>query len=135
MPPTAIAHVLKQEGVEMLFAYPASPIIEACALADMRPVICRQERIGLHMADAYARVSSGKKIGVFSMQHGPGAENAFGGVAQAHGESSPVLVLPAGYRRSLRNYYPNFNPVHSMRSVTKWADATADRARSSWRCP
>ena len=66
----AIAHVLKREGVEMLFAYPANPLIEACAEADMRTVICRQERIGLHMADAYSRLSSGKKIGVFSMRHG-----------------------------------------------------------------
>ena len=91
----AIAHILKREGVEMLFAYPANPLIEASAEADSCTVICRQERIGLHMADAYSRLSSGKKIGVFSMQHGPGSENAFGGVAQAYGELSPILVLPA----------------------------------------
>ena len=46
----------------------------------------RQERIGLHMADAISRVTSGRKIGVFCMQHGPGTENAYGGVAQAYGE-------------------------------------------------
>ena len=49
----------------------------------IRPIIVRQERIGLHMADAMARLTSGRKIGVFCMQSGPGAENAFGGVAQA----------------------------------------------------
>ena len=43
----------------------------------------RQERTGLHMADAVSRVTSGRRIGVFAMQHGPGTENAFGGVAQA----------------------------------------------------
>ena len=67
----AIAHVLKAEGVDILFAYPVNPIIEAAAVADIRTVICRQERIGLHMADAYSRLSSGNKIGVFSVRLAP----------------------------------------------------------------
>ena len=79
----AIARVLKAEGVEYLFAYPVNPIIEAAAKLDIRPIIVRQERIGLHMADALSRLTSGEKIGVFCMQNGPGSENAFGGVAQA----------------------------------------------------
>ena len=118
----AIADVLKKEGVDTLFAYPVNNIIEAAAVADIRTIIVRQERIGLHMADAYSRLSSGRKIGVFTMQHGPGAENAFGGVAQAYSESSPILVLPAGYPRRLANYYPNFNSTLNMKHVTKWAE-------------
>ena len=117
-----IAHVLKSEQVDLLFAYPVNPIIEACAIAGIRTVICRQERIGLHMADAYSRVSSGNNVGVFCMQHGPGAENAFGGIAQAFSESSPILVLPAGYSRRLANYYPNFNATLNMRHVSKWIE-------------
>ena len=117
-----IAHALKQEGVEILFGYPVNAIIETCAVADIRTVIVRQERVGLHMADAYSRLSSGKKFGVFAMQHGPGAENAFGGVAQAYSESAPILVLPAGYPRRLAHYYPNFNSTLNMQHVTKWAE-------------
>ena len=52
------------------------------------------------MADAYSRMTRGKKMGVFAMQHGPGTENAYGGVAQAYSESIPVLVLPQGYARA-----------------------------------
>ena len=118
----AIAHVLKKEGVEILFSYPVNPIIEAAAVADIRTIIGRQERIGLHMADAYSRLSSGNKIGVFAMQHGPGSENAFGGIAQAYSESVPILVLPAGYPRRLANYYPNFNSTLNMQHITKWAE-------------
>ena len=103
----AIAHAMKAEGIDILFAYPVNPLIEAAAKLDIRTVIVRQERIGLHMADAYSRLSSGDKIGVFCMQHGPGAENAFGGVAQAYSESVPILVIPAGYPRRLAHYYPN----------------------------
>src|SRR5580765_7400898 len=96
---TAIAQILKAEGVEFLIGYPVNPIIESAAEADIRTIMVRQERIGLHMADAVSRVTSGERIGVFTMQHGPGTENAYGGVAQAFGESVPIIVLPAGYPR------------------------------------
>ena len=115
----AVARVLKAEGVEYLFAYPVNPIIEAAAKLDIRPIIVRQERIGLHMADAVSRMTSGEKIGVFCMQSGPGSENAFGGVAQAYGDSAPIVVLPAGYSRHLAQIQPNFNSALNYRHVTK----------------
>jgi len=114
-----IAHILRAEGVDTLFAYPVNPIIEAAARADIRTVIVRQERIGLHMADAYARLHSGERVGVFAMQHGPGAENAFGGVAQAYSESAPVLVLPAGYSRRQMWTDPNYSSFLNLDRVTK----------------
>lgn len=115
----AIAQILKAEGVEYLFAYPVNPIIEAAAKVDIRPIIVRQERIGLHMADALSRVTSGERIGVFCMQSGPGSENAFGGVAQAYGESAPIVVLPMGYGRTLTHVPPNFNSFLNYQHVTK----------------
>ena len=115
----AIAKVLKAEGVEYLFAYPVNHIIEAAAKLDIRPIIVRQERIGLHMADAMSRITSGEKIGVFCMQSGPGSENAFGGVAQAYGDSAPIVVLPGGYSRNLTQIQPNFNSALNYRHVTK----------------
>ncbi len=119
----AIAHTLKKEGVEFIIGYPVNPIIEAAAVADIRTIIVRQERVGLHMADAVSRLSSGNKIGVFAMQHGPGSENAFGGVAQAYSESVPILVLPSGYPRRVMNYFPNFNASLNYKHVTKWCES------------
>jgi thiamine pyrophosphate-dependent acetolactate synthase large subunit-like protein len=118
----AIAEVLKREGVQFLIGYPVNPIIEAAAQADIRTIIVRQERTGLHMADAVSRLTSGKRIGVFAMQQGPGTENAFGGVAQAYGDSSPIVVLPAGYPRRLTNIPPNFNAFLNYQHVTKWVE-------------
>ena len=115
----AIAEILKREGIEILFGYPVNSIFEYVAKAGIKPIIVRQERIGIHMADAISRLSSGKKIGVFAMQHGPGTENAFGGVAQSYSESSPVLVLPGGYDRRLENLDPNFSAVKNFAHVTK----------------
>jgi acetolactate synthase-1/2/3 large subunit len=56
------------------------------------------------------------------MQHGPGTENAYGGVAQAYSESVPVLVLPQGYARRLAFVPDNYNASISMRDVTKHAE-------------
>src|SRR5215472_6447706 len=118
----AVAEILKREGVEFLIGYPVNPIIEAAAEADIRTIIVRQERTGLHMADAVSRVTSGQRIGVFCMQQGPGTENAFGGVAQAFGDSSPIVVLPAGYPRRLTNVPPNFSAYLNFQHVTKWTE-------------
>jgi len=134
----AVAEILKREGVSFLIGYPVNPIIEAAAAADIRTIIVRQERTGLHMADAVGRVSSGERVGVFAMQHGPGTENAFGGVAQAYGDSAPIVVLPAGYSRRLTNVPPNFNAFLNYQHVTKsieqvtLADAVPDALRRAF---
>jgi len=115
----AIAHAMKQEGAEYIFAYPINPIIEACAEIDIRTVIVRQERTGIHMADAYSRLHSGRKVGVFTCQNGPGAENAFGGIAQCYSESVPLVFLPGGMPRGQAGYHPNFSSFLNYQHVTK----------------
>ncbi len=133
-----IAHCLKEEGTEILFAYPVNNLIESAAKLDIRTIIVRQERIGLHMADAISRLSSGDKIGVFCMQSGPGSENAYGGVAQAFGDSSPIVVLPGGYARPINQVQPNFNSAQSYAPVTKSSEQlimpemTADAIRRAF---
>ena len=118
---TAIANVLKLEGVEWIGCMPSNPLIEAAAIAGIRPIVVRQERTGIHMADGFSRINNGKKTGIFLMQAGPGAENAFGGVAQAYADSVPILLLPAGASRSRSNVDPVFSPTISYQSITKWA--------------
>ena len=118
----AIAEILKREGVETLIGYPVNPLFDAAARADIRPIVVRQERIGIHMADAFSRMSSGQKIGVFTMQSGPGTENAFGAVAQAYSESVPMVVIPGGYARTQTNVFPNFNALINYQHVTKWCE-------------
>src|SRR6201993_3413326 len=118
----AVAQIMKREGIEILCGYPVNHLLEFAAEADIRPVIVRQERIGIHMADAISRVTSGKKIGAFCMQHGPGSENAYGGVAQSYSESVPLLVIPQGYPRRIAGIDPNFSASREMRGVAKIAE-------------
>jgi thiamine pyrophosphate-dependent acetolactate synthase large subunit-like protein len=118
----AIAEILRREGVEWIIGYPVNHILERGAAAGIRPIIVRQERTGLHMADAVSRVTSGDKLGVFCMQYGPGTENAYGGIAQAFSESVPILVMPGGYPRRLAWVGRNYNASVAMREITKSAE-------------
>ena len=68
----AIAEVLRREGVEFLSVYPAQPLIDACAKVGVRPVICRQERVGMAISDGFSRTTNGNRLGVFASQVGSG---------------------------------------------------------------
>ena len=114
-----IAEILKREGISTLFCFPTTPIIEAAAAVGIKPVICRQERVGVHMANGFARVSNGRPPGVFAMQYGPGAENAFAGVATAFSDSSPVVFLPLGHPRETAQLFPMFKSSRSYAAITK----------------
>ena len=115
----AIAHILKKEGIEYLSAFPTTSVIESAADIGVRPIICRQERVGVGIADGYSRVSNGRPPGVFAMQYGPGAENAYAGVATAFSDAVPMLLLPLGHPSGRDGVYPNFSSVRSYESVTK----------------
>jgi len=118
----AIAEIMKREGVEFLSTYPTTPIIDAAAAAGIRPVLCRQERVGVGIADGFSRTTNGRRLGVFAMQYGPGAENAFPGVATAYSDSVPVLVLPLGHQRDRAQVFPLFSSARTYASVTKWVE-------------
>jgi acetolactate synthase I/II/III large subunit len=115
----AIVEILRREGVSTLFCYPTTPLIETAVAAGLRPVICRQERVGVDMADGFTRVTNGKPVGVFAMQYGPGAENAFPGIATAFSDSAPVLFLPLGHARESAQVFPLFKSTRTYASVTK----------------
>jgi acetolactate synthase-1/2/3 large subunit len=117
----ALARILQIEGVEFLSAFPAQPLIEACAHIGIRPIICRQERTGVNIADGFSRISNGRRFGVFSMQQGPGAENCFAGVAQAYADSVPMLILAGGEPLSRQGVSPTFEARRNFQYVTKWA--------------
>jgi acetolactate synthase-1/2/3 large subunit len=115
----AIAEIMRREGVDLLSCYPTTPVIDACAAAGVRPYVCRQERVGVGIADGYSRVKNGRPPGAFAMQYGPGAENAFAGVATAFSDSTPLLVLPLGHPRDRAQVFPLFSSARAFASVTK----------------
>jgi acetolactate synthase I/II/III large subunit len=118
----AVVEILKREGVTTLFCFPTTSVIETAVAGGLRPIICRQERVGVDMADGYARVTNGRPPGVFAMQYGPGAENAFPGIATTFSDSVPVLFLPLGHAREQAQVFPMFHSSRTYASITKQAE-------------
>jgi acetolactate synthase-1/2/3 large subunit len=116
-----VAEILKREGTEFLSCYPRNQIIEPCAALGIRPILCRQERVGVGLADGYSRIKRGKKNGVFAAQAGPGIENAFPGVAQAYSENVPLLIVSGGLPLARQYVRPVFRAADVYRPVTKWS--------------
>lgn len=125
-----IANGLEREGVEYLFTFPSTPIIQGAREVGIQPIICRQERVGVNMADGYSRVTNGERIGVFASQYGPGAENAFPGVATAYADSSPVLYLARGYEQDRAEIEPYFSVRESFEPITKWVEYLTEPAQT-----
>ena len=125
----AIAKILKAEGLNWFSCFPNHSLIDACAREGMRPILCRQERAGVNIADGFSRINNGKKIGVFMMQTGPGAENAFGGVAQAYADSVPILLLPGGPPRARQGRGLSFESRDHYGGITKWVSSINSAAR------
>jgi len=118
----AIAEILKREGINILPSFPTTPVIEAAAAVGIKPVICRQERVGVGIADGWSRVKNGNPAGAFAMQYGPGAENAYAGVSTAFSDAVPILLLPLGHPLDRDRVFPNFSSIRAYESVTKFAE-------------
>ena len=86
---------LKDEGVEYIFGYPGGAVLhiydEIHAQDDVKHILVRHEQGATHMADGYARATG--KPGVVLVTSGPGATNAVTGIATAHMDSVPMVVI------------------------------------------
>ena len=86
---------LKDEGVEFIFGYPGGAVLhiydEIHAQEDLQHILVRHEQGATHMADGYARATG--KPGVVLVTSGPGATNAVTGIATAHMDSVPMVVI------------------------------------------
>lgn len=114
-----VAEILRKEKISVLPSFPHSDLIESAAKIGIRPIIVRQERHALHIADGYARSTGGRKICCTTVQYGPGSENATGAVAQCFADNVPLLHLPVGYPRDAQATACNFSAAHTMQSFTK----------------
>ncbi len=122
----AIVRILKAEGVEQVFCFPFTPILDALAAGGIRPVTARQERVAENMADGFSRATNGERLGVVTVQQSAGAENGFSGIAQAYTDSSPILYLPGHPGSRLVGTPPTFDSAVNYRATTKMAELIPD---------
>ncbi|MCK5830064.1 MAG: acetolactate synthase 3 large subunit [Methylococcales bacterium] len=90
-----VVQSLIDEGVEFLFGYPGGAVLHLYDAIfhqkTFKHILVRHEQAAVHAADAYAR-STGKP-GVVLVTSGPGATNAVTGIATAHLDSIPMVVI------------------------------------------
>ena len=90
-----LVRALQDEGVEYLFGYPGGAALHIYdALFRQQKVehiLVRHEQAATHMADGYARATG--RPGVVLVTSGPGATNAITGIATAHMDSTPIVVI------------------------------------------
>ena len=125
----AISRVLNCEGTRQVFCFPSNYLLDPIAEAGIRPIMARVERVVINMADGFTRTNTAHEIGVVVTQGGPGIENAFGAVAQAYADATPLLVLPGGAARARTSMPSTFDAVANYQHITKWADRFGSAAR------
>lgn len=89
---------LVRNGGKTIFGYPGGailPIYDELYLWEeenlIEHILVRHEQGAAHAADAYARASG--KIGICFATSGPGATNLVTGIATAHMDSIPILII------------------------------------------
>ena len=90
-----LINCLQNEGVEHIFGYPGGAVLHIYDALDacdnIAHILVRHEQGAVHGADGYARVSG--KCGVALVTSGPGLTNAVTGIATAHMDSIPMVVV------------------------------------------
>ena len=86
---------LQEEKVDHIFGYPGGAVLfiydELFKQDQIKHILVRHEQAAVHAADAYSRSSN--KIGVCMVTSGPGVTNAITGIATAHMDSIPMVII------------------------------------------
>jgi uncharacterized protein len=117
-----LVRILKAEGVPWVACYPTNHVNNALGAEGVPILMMREERYAVAVADAFSRVTGGKKIGVCTVMGGKnaaGLQLAYGAVAQAYEDSSPLLVITAGVDVGASGH-THYDMAHGFQSVTKW---------------
>ena len=123
------ARTLKSEGVPWVSCYPTSPVNNALGEEGVPILMMGEERFAVAVADGFSRVTCGKQIGVCTVMAGlnaAGIQMAYGAVAQAWEDSSPLLVIAEGVGPGATRH-TNYDIGQAFKSVTKWV-GEIDRA-------
>ena len=90
-----IIEALREEQVTHVFGYPGGAVLHIYDAIykqkDITHILARHEQGAVHEADGYARASG--KVGVAIVTSGPGLTNAVTGIATAHADSIPLVVI------------------------------------------
>ena len=98
------ARILKAEGIPWVSCYPTNHVNNALGEEGVPILMMGEERFAVAVADAFSRVTSGKQIGVCTVManlNAAGIQMAYGAIAQAWEDCSPLLVIAEGVSAGL----------------------------------
>jgi acetolactate synthase-1/2/3 large subunit len=90
----ALIKSLEHEGVDTIFGLPGGailPVYDPILDSSIRHILVRHEQGAGHMAEGYAQATG--KAGVAMVTSGPGATNIVTPIANAHMDSTPLVVI------------------------------------------
>ena len=102
---TAIARILKQEGIEWVSTFPVCRVNNALGREGVPMIMMRDDRYAVALADAYSRVTAGERIGVCTVQggvNGAGLQYSYPGWRRLSRTTRPCCASPTAYRRAAR---------------------------------
>ena len=123
---------MREEGVDTIFGYPGGMVTdlfdELYKADDIHLVLPRHEQALIHEAEGYARATG--KVGVCIVTSGPGATNIVTGLADAHYDSIPLVVITGQVPLNLigNDAFQEVDIVGMTRSITKYGVTVRDRA-------
>ncbi|MCB5190328.1 acetolactate synthase 3 catalytic subunit [Methylobacillus arboreus] len=90
-----VIRCLQEENVKYVFGYPGGAVLniydEIFKQDKFKHILVRHEQAAVHAADAYSRATG--QVGVALVTSGPGATNAITGIATAHMDSIPMVII------------------------------------------
>src|SRR5690349_3923834 len=116
------ARILKSEGIPWVSCYPTNHVNNALGEEGVRILMMGEERFAVAVADGFSRVTGGKQIGVCTVManlNAAGIQMAYGAIAQAWEDSSPLLIMAEGLSRGASRH-THFNIAEALKPVTKW---------------
>ncbi len=124
-----LARILKAEGVPWVSCFPTNHVNNALGEEGVPILMMGEERFAVAVADAYSRAACGKRIGVCTVManlNAAGIQMAYGAIAQAWEDSSPLLVITEGVSVGASRH-THYNMADALRPICKWV-GTIDKA-------
>ncbi len=117
-----VARILKAEGIPWVSCYPTNHVNNALGEEGVPILMMGEERFAVAVADGFSRVTCGKQIGVCTVManlNAAGIQMAYGAIAQAWEDSSPLLVIAEGVGQG-GSRHTHYDMAEAFKSATKW---------------
>lgn len=121
----ALLRCLLNEGVDRIFGYPGGSIMPVYDnlydhTHELKHILCRHEQGAIHAAQGYARATG--RVGVVIATSGPGAMNLITGIADAHMDSTPLVIITGQVGTSVlgTDAFQETDMIDVTNPISKW---------------